>query len=205
MIAGLLLAAGASRRFGAPKLTRDLGGRPLIRWSADTLQACVDRVLVVAPPERAPIVDALRGLTVLFVTNPHPERGLGTSIASGVAALPPDVDAVVVALADEPALDHRWIAAVIARYRAGAGRTMIVAPTFRGTRRHPVLFDRGVFPELLRLGGDGGAREVVDRDAGRVALVPFDESGTAAVDTPEDLARLRRSPQFRARHSPGTP
>lgn len=206
MIVGLLLAAGAARRFGAPKLVHHLGGKPLVRWSAEALQSKVDRTLVVVPPEHAALADALRGVPVEYVTNPEPERGLGASISRGVAALPADAEAVVVALADEPALDPRWIEAVIARYRAGGAgsRAGIVAAVFRGTRRHPVLFDRGVFAELARLDGDAGARAVVERDRARVALVEFDEPGTIDVDTPEDLARLGQAPQFTARQSPRT-
>lgn len=206
MIVGLLLAAGAARRFGAPKLVQHLAGKPLVRWSAEALQSAVDRTLVVVPPEHVALADALRGLPVGYVTNPEPERGLGSSIARGVAALPDESEAVVVALADEPAVDPRWIVTVIARYRADRERrrAAIVAPVFRGTRRHPVLFDGSVFAELSRLDGDGGARAVVERDPGRVALVEFDEAGTIDVDTPEDLARLGQAPQFTARQSPRT-
>lgn len=205
MIVGLLLAAGAARRFGAQKLTQHLAGKPLVRWSAEALQSAIGRTLVVVPPEHAALADALRGIPVAYVTNPDPARGLGSSIARGVAALPAEAEAVVVALADEPAVDPRWIDAVISRYRAGGqGRAAIVAPVFRGTRRHPVLFDRSVFAELSALHGDGGARAVVERDPARVALIEFDEPGTIDVDTPEDLARLGQAPQFTARQFPRT-
>jgi molybdenum cofactor cytidylyltransferase len=117
-----------------------------------------------------------------------------------VQALPTAAAAVVVALADEPLLDRAWIDAVLTRYRSAAGAA-IVAPVFRGTRRHPVLFDRRVFAELAALDGDQGARDVVERDATRVALVEFDEPGTIDVDTPEDLARLERAAHFTAPHS----
>ena len=197
MIVGLLLAAGASRRFGAPKLIQPLRGKPVVRWSAEALGGATDRLLVVVPPDDTSLREALRGVRARLVTNPERARGLGRSIARGVIALPADADAVVVALADEPLLDSRWIAAVIARYRAHGG-SVIVAPVFRGMRRHPVLFDRSVFGELAVLDGDHGARDVLDRDPGRVTLVEFDEPGTIDVDTVEDLARLEQAPQFTA-------
>jgi molybdenum cofactor cytidylyltransferase len=197
MIVGLLLAAGAAGRFGAPKLIQPLRGTPLARWSAAALAAATDALLVVIRPDAAPLREALGGIRARFVVNAEPERGLGRSIACGVRALPADADAVVIALADEPLLETRWIDAVITRYRAATGAT-IVAPVFRGIRRHPVLFDRGVFAELAALDGDHGARGVVDRDASRVALVEFDEPGTIDVDWPEDLARLEQQPQFTA-------
>jgi molybdenum cofactor cytidylyltransferase len=205
MIVGLLLAAGAARRFGAPKLVQPLSGKPIVRWSADALAAATDDLIVVVPPDDTLLREALRGVQARLIVNPEPERGMGTSIACGVAALPSDAEAVVVTLADEPALDRRWIDAVIARYRAEKERMSIVASVFRGTRRHPVLFSRSVFAELVRLDDDRGARAVVDRDASRLALVKLDEPGTIDVDTPEDLARLGRSPQFTARQSPRTP
>lgn len=197
MIAGLLLAAGAARRFGAPKLVQALRGTPVVRWSAEALAAATDRLVVVVPPDDASLRDALRGAGAQLVTNPQPERGLGRSIACGVMALPAEAVAVVVALADEPLLDPAWVRAVIARYRERQGIAIVVS-VFRGTRRHPVLFDRGVFAELATLDGDRGARDVVARDPERVTLVEFDEAGTLDVDLPEDLARLEQAAQFTA-------
>jgi molybdenum cofactor cytidylyltransferase len=198
MIVGLLLAAGAARRFGAPKLIQPLSGRPMVRWSADVLAGATDELLVVVPPDHEAIARALNGVPLRFVTNPHPESGLGASIACGVRSLPGDADAVLVALGDEPAIDARCLTAIIDRYRRSRGESAIVAPSFRGVRRHPVLFDRSVFAEIAALDGDRGARGVVDRDASRVALVEFDDPGTIDVDRPEDLARLEQQAQFTA-------
>lgn len=200
MIVGLLLAAGAARRFGAPKLIQPLGGKPVIRWGAESLSFATDWLLVVVPPQSADLRAALHGVRARFVTNPEPERGLGRSIACGVDALPSDADAVVIALGDEPLLKPAWIHAVIATYRQGKPAA-IVAPVFRGSRRHPVLFDRDVYAELTALDGDSGARDVIERDPGRVALVELDEPATIDVDTPEDLARLAQEPQFTASRS----
>lgn len=197
MIVGLLLAAGAARRFGAPKLIQPLAGTPIVRWSAEALADATDEMMVVVPPDAAALRQALDGVQARFVVNDEPARGLGRSIACGARALPPHADAVVIALADEPRVDPRWIAAVIARYRASRDAA-IVAPVFRGTRRHPVLFDHRVFSELANLDGDRGARDLIERDATRVALVEFDEPGAIDVDRPEDLARLEQDAQFTA-------
>ena len=201
MIVGLLLAAGAARRFGAPKLVQPLHGKPVARWSAEALVAATDRLLVVVPPDDAALRAALRGVPARFVVNGEPESGVGRSIARGMAALPGDADAVVIALADEPALESGWVDAVVSRYRHTPG-VAIVAARFRGTRRHPVLFDRRVFSELASLDGDRGARDVVDRDPGRVEYVDYDAAGTIDVDTPEDLARLEQAAQFTAPQRP---
>ena len=197
MIVGLLLAAGAARRFGSPKLIQPLAGKPIVRWSAETLAAATARLLVVVPPDPALLRDALRGVQAQFIVNDVPARGLGRSIAFGARALPPEADAVVIALADEPLMDPLCIAAVIDRYRTTNGAA-IVAPVFRGIRRHPVLFDRSIFGELATLDGDRGARDIIDGDPARVVLVEFDQPGTIDVDTSEDLARLEQEAQFMA-------
>lgn len=205
MISALLLAAGSARRFGAPKLLEQLGDRPVIRWAADVLLASdIDRLAVVVPPDHRALAKALDGLGVSLVVNPDPERGIGASIAAGVSALEDDAGAVLVALADEPALDPAVVAAVIETYRGSRSRAphAIVAPIYRGVPGHPVLFDRSVFPELRALTGDRGARSVVERDASRVAVVEIDAPPAGDVDTPEDLARMRLAPQNTSRHSP---
>lgn len=204
MITALLLAAGAARRFGAPKLVQDLHGKPLARWSADALQvAAVDEIIVVVPPEFDTLRDALQGSDAYFVVNPHPRLGLSSSLACGVAAVSVDTEAVIVALADEPTMSREAVERVVARYRQGGAR--IVAPTYGGVHGHPVLFDRTVFEELRTFSGDHGARAVIERDPDRVALVEMGQPPPRDVDTPADLARLRDDAQFTAHRTPEHP
>ena len=191
MIAALLLAAGAARRFGAPKLLEQLHGRAIVRWSAEALQgAPIDEIIVVVPPDSRGIRAALQGMDVRFVVNPHPELGVTGSIACGVSAVGATTEAVLVALGDEPLVDRAALSRVFDVYRAGGAK--IVAPTFEGVRGHPVLFDQSVFPELRMFSGDSGARNVVNRDPERVALVEMGVAMPTDIDTPEDLARVRQ-------------
>jgi molybdenum cofactor cytidylyltransferase len=195
VIAALLLAAGAARRFGAPKLLQDLHGKPVVRWSAEALMgAPVDEVIVVVPPDFDALRTALQGIDAYFVVNPHPALGIASSLACGVAALSADTTAAIVSLGDEPMVSRTAAGRVLERYRAGGAQ--IVAPTYAGVRGHPVLFDRSVFDELRTFSGDVGARPVVDRDPQRVAFIEIGEPMPLDVDTPEDLARLRRQTQF---------
>ena len=192
MIAALLLAAGASRRFGGglQKLVQDLKGRPVVRWSAESLiGAPVDEVIVVVGSSDGPVRDALAGLNVRYVHNAAADLGMASSIAVGASALTVGTDAVLVALGDEPLVGCDPVRRVVERYRQGGAS--VVAPIFRGVRGHPVLFDRTVFAELAALSGDRGARGVADRDPARLALVELDIPKPVDVDTPEDLARLR--------------
>ena len=188
MIAGLLLAAGGSARFGGRKLLHPIAGRPMLRWSAEALAAAVDELVVVVGERRADVDDALAGIAARVVVNDRAGEGMATSIAVGVSALGPGADAVLIALADEPQPSRHAASLVLERF--AAERAAIVAPLFRGIPGHPVLFARAVFPELLRLHGDRGARAVVERDPRRVATVAVDEPPPVDVDTPADLARL---------------
>jgi molybdenum cofactor cytidylyltransferase len=193
VIAALLLAAGASRRFGAPKLLQSLNGKPVVRWSAESLAGVADELVVVASPDNEALRRALDGLEVRFVVNARPEDGMASSLACGVAAVSAAAEAVLVALGDEPLLPRRCHERVVARFRQGGAG--IVAATYGGTRGHPVLFNRGIFDELRDLTGDQGARSVVEADPARVALVEMDEPHPIDVDTPADLARIKGTGQ----------
>ena len=193
MIAAVLLAAGASRRFGAglQKLTQELNGKPVVRWSAEALIGPpIDDVVVIAGRDDGPVRAALAGLHARIVSNAKAVVGMASSLAAGIAALPSETRAAVIALGDEPLAGRDPLLRVVARYREGGAA--VVAPLFRGVRGHPVLFDRSVFPELLALSGDRGARAVAVRDPARLAVVELDLPKPVDVDTAADLARLRR-------------
>jgi molybdenum cofactor cytidylyltransferase len=196
VIAALLLAAGASRRFGGSgsKLLQELNGKAIVRWSAEALiGGPVDEVIAVVPPDDQDIRRALAGLDVRLAVNAQPERGIASSIACGVSALGGNVEAALIALGDEPTLSRDAVARVVRRYRDDHVRGIqIVAPVYRGTPGHPTLFTRMVFDELRTLAGDRGARDVIHRDTSRVAVLELDVAPPGDVDTVDDLARMRR-------------
>lgn len=189
MIAGIVLAAGLSRRMGRPKLLLPLEGEPVIRRSVEALVPHVADLIVVIGPDGQPIADVLAGLAVRVVINPSPGEGQASSIVAGVAALGPEATAALVALGDQPRLPARVVPDLLAAFRAR--RRAIVAPVYRGVRGTPVLFDASVFPELLALRGDVGARAVVDARPERVELVAIDAAMPRDLDTPEDWETLQ--------------
>lgn len=188
MIAGIVLAAGLARRMGRQKLLLELGGKPVVRWSVESLLPHVADLVVVTGPEDDAVRAALDGLPVRFARNPRPQAGLGSSIAVGVAALEPCTSAVVLALGDQPRVPEEVVPALL-RARQQTGRA-IAAPVYRETQGTPVLFGAQVFGELAALDGDAGARAVVRARPERVVLVPIDAPMPLDVDTPEDYARL---------------
>lgn len=188
MIAAVVLAAGLARRMGRPKLLLDLRGKPVVRWSVEALLPHVGDLVVVTGAEDGAIREALGGLAVRFAVNPRPQDGQGSSIAVGVAALKPWTRAALVALGDQPRIPETVVPGLLAAF--GRGGKAVVVPVYRGTQGTPVLFASEVFPELLALRGDAGARAVVLARPERVEALALDLPMPLDVDTPEDYAKL---------------
>ena len=187
MIAGVVLAAGASRRFGSQKLLASIGGVPLVRRSVERLiEAALGEVVVVVGSDARAVGGTLAGLPVRIVTNPAYASGMSTSLRAGLDALTPEIEAVVVALGDQPGVGAAIVNRLVERYLAD--RPPIVAPVYRGgVRGNPVLFDRSLLDELRAVTGDEGARAVIARDPARVALVEIDTEMPRDIDRPDDL------------------
>lgn len=193
IVAAVVLAAGAATRMGQPKQLLDWDGQPLVRQAVTTaLEAGLAPVLVVLGSVHTAVAAALEGLPVHPVLNPSYAEGQSTSLRAGVAALGHLADAAVVLLGDQPFVTAAIVGRLVQVWRA-TGRP-IVAPVYAGQRGNPVLFARAVFPELLAVAGDQGARAVLAADRSRVELVPFDDARPLVdIDTPEDYERLRQA------------
>ncbi|HEX7784958.1 MAG TPA: nucleotidyltransferase family protein [Methylomirabilota bacterium] len=190
MIAAVILAAGLSRRMGQAKLLMLLDGRAIVRHAVEAvLSGGVDSVWVVSGPATEPIAVALAGLDVQIVVNPAPEDGQAGSVRVGIAALPPAAESVLIALGDQPMLPPSIVPALLAARRATD--KPIVAPRYRDGQGNPVLFKRALFPELLELQGDQGARPIIQKDPARVEWVDLDLAMPADVDTPGDYEKIR--------------
>ena len=185
MIAGILLAAGASRRFGGNKLIAPLGGRPVVRWSAEALAPAVDDLVVVVPDSGRDVRDSLEGMSVRWVANPRSDDGLASSLRRAIEALPRQVEGAIVALADQPLVDVTVAPRLVARWRTGG--VSAVAARYDDGRGHPVLFASALFPALIALTGDRGARELLDSLGAGLALVTVAGDAPHDVDTPELL------------------
>ena len=182
---GILLAAGASSRFGANKLLHPLpDGTPIAIASARNLLAALPGSLAVVRPGSEALEKLLLEAGCEVTVCPRAEEGMGLSLAHAIAASA-NVSGWVVALADMPFLRPDTIGAVATRLEAGA---LIAAPALRGGRGHPVGLSAALREDLLALQGDEGARSVLKRHAASIQLVEVDDAGIHRdVDTPGDL------------------
>jgi nicotine blue oxidoreductase len=189
-VLGVVLAAGGSTRMGRPKQLADLDGRPLLAHVLGALEgAPVDRVVVAlggAAGEVLDRVDLGRGepLVVEGWT-----AGMGHVLAATLAQAGDGWGAAVVLLGDQPLVSGRAVARVVEAWRSGAGP--VVTATYGGRAGHPKLFDRRLLPDLLRLAGDTGARDLVAAHPDWVHQVEVGDLGSDAdVDVEADLDRV---------------
>jgi molybdenum cofactor cytidylyltransferase len=192
-VAALVLAAGRSSRMGGPnKLLAEIGGRPLVRIVAEQALASQARPVIVVTGHQSERVEAaLAGLPVDFVHNPRFADGLGTSLKTGVAALPAQADGVIVCLGDMPQVDSALIDRLIGALDPDKG-ALIVVPTIDGQRGNPVVWSRRFFSDLMAVEGDVGARYLIGRFGEAVTEEPL--AGSAAltdIDTPEALEAVK--------------
>lgn len=188
-VAGIILAAGMSTRLGRSKQLLPLGDKPLIRWTAArVLASALDDVSVVIGSDADAVRAALASLPLRIVENPAYVSGQASSLCAGIAALDDDIGAVVMLLGDQPEIDPAAIDAVISRWRETAAPVVMTA--YRARQSHPVLLARELFPELLVIDGDQGAREVIRRYRDRVVTAPWDTDPPADIDTEEAYRHL---------------
>jgi molybdenum cofactor cytidylyltransferase len=188
-IAGILLAAGESRRMGYPKPLLTIRGETFLAHLAAAMLKVVTRLTIVvgAHADRVrPAIPADPRIEV--VNNPDWVRGQLSSIKVAIRALPAAASGALIHLTDHPTVKAETFAAVVDGYRQS--RKPIAMARHGGRRGHPVLFDRSLFGELLDAPEDQGARAVVNADASRVVYVDVDDPGILLdLDTPDDLAR----------------
>ncbi len=177
-----MLAAGAGSRFGGDKLRATFGARSLIDASvAIARTAPVEGVVVLTRPgDRLVSEPEVRVLAVADWA-----EGMGATLRAGIAALPAEATGAYVFLGDMPRVPTAVLRPLADAVTGGAPAA---APTFGGRTGHPVLFAAALFPDLLALTGDRGARRLLDRLGERLALVPAPDDGVLFdVDTPDQL------------------
>jgi len=189
--AAVVLAGGGSTRFGRAKLLEPWGETTILGRVLDQAISAdgVDEVIVVAGSEGQRTATAVQDRPVQVVFNEAWATGQASSVKAGVAALPKSAGAVLFLLGDQPQVRPETIAELVQRHRQTLAP--IVVPRYRGERGNPVLFDRSLFAELLRLSGDTGGRVLIESRQDDVEWLALDVPLPYDIDTPEDYQRHR--------------
>lgn len=189
-VAGLLLAAGGGRRFGGPKALAVHAGELLVERGARLLtEGGTNPVVVVVGAAAGEVRARARLGAAEVVDNPRWREGMASSLVAGLRALDGRAAAVVVALADQPAVGAEAVRRLVEAW--GQGAPAAVA-TYGGAPRNPVLLDASLWQDVAdQAKGDAGARSWLRSHPELVRLVPCDGTGRPCdVDTPEDLEAL---------------
>lgn len=174
VIAAILLAAGAGKRFGGDKLLHPLeDGVAIAAHAARNLLAVTPDVIAVVRWGDFPLYDMLEQEGCQVTMFQGAARGMGATLAHGVGQARA-ADGWIIALADMPRIAPDTIRKVMAALEEGA---LIAAPVHRGERGHPVGFGAQLRDELLALDGDQGARAVLERHREAVRLIDCDDPG----------------------------
>lgn len=194
-IAAVILAAGGSQRMGRAKQLLRVGGRSLVRRAVEEATTAGCGPVVVVTGSRAEEVEAeLSGSGAEVVRNDGWERGIGSSIRTGVAhvlAMPRQPLAVMLMLCDQPLVGAGVLERLLAAH-AGADRAAAVtAAEFDGTLGPPVIVDAAMLAEWLTLPDDRGAKALWMERPDNVRRVACPEAGVD-VDTPGDFQRMLR-------------
>jgi len=206
-IGAVLLAAGAGARMGGrPKALLELGGVPLVLRQLIALSgAGVDELTVVLGHHAASITPVIEHFPVTLVHNPRPEDGQVSSLRLGLAALNPNIDAVLVALTDQPLINEQDISAVIGAFKQRPAGTSLVVPHCAGQPGNPVVFSAAVREQILADDINVGCRQWRRQNPTAVANFATDNRRFILdIDTPEDLERFERDTGHALRWPAGT-
>ena len=187
----IILAAGAATRMGRPKQLLSYQGRSLILHAVEVaLASLCQPIIVVLGAYAEQIKPELMLKAVQVVENSQWQEGMSSSIRAGISMLlktNSKLDAVIISLADQPLVSPQILNQLIYSYQET--QKVIIASKYNETTGVPALFSNSLFPELMQLKGDKGAKALIQKyiDTGVILLIP----GVAIdIDTPDDYKQL---------------
>ena len=194
-VAGIVLAAGESRRMGeVNKLLAEIEGVPMVVRAVDAAVASgADPVLVVTGHEEGKIRAALAGRPVRFVHNPDYAAGMSGSLRAALASVPDEAAGALICLGDMPHVTAEHMTRLVEAFE-DADEPVICVATHDGKRGNPSLWHRDFFAEMRAIEGDVGARRLIGEHPEAVVEVEFGDPGVLLdIDTPEALAEARKA------------
>lgn len=194
MVVAIVLAAGASSRFGPTnKLLAEVGGKPMIVRVVEAIAASpVGEIIIVTGRDRDQIEDVLRQSPIRFAHNDAWQNGMVSSIRTGVAALAATIEAAFIVPGDMPFLTAHVVVTLLNEFEQTGRHSIVFPTTLTGEQRNPVLWPARFFGVLADLEGDRGAKHLLQKHSGAALAVPFsDEQVFADVDTVGELEQAR--------------
>ena len=194
--AGIILAAGASTRFGEPKQLLRLKDKCLLEWVLEAaLKSELNRIVLVLGYAHQKILKALdeklQHSKLLVAINPQYKKGQSLSVHTGLSKVKDDYPAVMFLLGDQPMLNATTINVLLERF--WADEKDICVPIYRGKRKTPAIFRRRLYTQLMGIKGDMGARQLIDDNPDRVLAVEMENPICFFdVDTQQDFESLKK-------------
>jgi molybdenum cofactor cytidylyltransferase len=185
VIASIILAAGESRRMGFPKLMLEHQGKTLLALTIEKAREVSDLIIVVVGAYADLYRPEAEKAGAVVVTNPNWQEGLGSSLRTGIKALPENVTASFVLLADQPFVTTVHLQALL--QEQGSSKAQLVFSGYEGIKGPPVLVAQSLFEAAKELPGHCGAKALM-RDGVKAAEVRLEHSED--IDTPEDVQKL---------------
>ena len=194
LVSAILLAAGESKRMGQMKQLMPLGQSTILEQAIDNLlKSAVSECIVVLGYKAEEVIKTIANKSVKIAINPDYQQGMSTSIITGLNLIDSRAQTVMVALGDQPFIDSETINSLMEAFVSHDKG--IAIPVYQGRRGHPVIFNIKYKGELLRLRGDIGGREIIDRHSDDVLEVVVDCEGVCVdIDTMDNYTRRKENP-----------
>ena len=187
----VILAAGASTRFGSPKQLVRIGGSPVLHQMISNAAFVAGRsVTVVIGAHARDIAPALRQSAASVVVNRDWPEGLASSIRVAVESAPPRCDGLLLLLADQVAVTAEDLKHLYAAWKRHP--ILVAAALYDGAPGLPAIFPRWTYPGLMELRGDRDPRQVIRRNIDQLVRIPM-ANASINLDTPEDLLSIEQS------------
>ena len=196
LTAGIILAAGASTRFGEPKQLLRLKDKCLLEWVLDAaLKSELNKIVLVLGYAHQKILqvlgEKLQHPKLLVAINPQYEKGQSLSLQTGLSKVKEDYPAVMFLLGDQPMLNTATINVLLERF--WADKKDICVPIYQGERKTPAIFRRRLYTQLMDIKGDMGARQLIDDNPDRVLTVEIENPICFFdIDTQQDFQSLKK-------------
>ncbi|MEC1521254.1 nucleotidyltransferase family protein [Neobacillus niacini] len=185
-IGAIILAAGLSKRMGHPKLLLPLNGKPLFRYPLEqAIRNHLQPICLIAGQHLQAFQTASSDLVgVEYIYNRGYEQGMSSSLKIGIENIKDCTDAAFIFLADQPFVPDLVVQSMIEEFGKD---TRIVRPQYQGNFGHPILIDKSLYDEFLKLEGDQGGKAIINNYKSETKILTFDHPFWGMdIDTPEE-------------------